>query len=611
MESLNTSYNYNQQSILNEKKFLFYDFSRENTNKSTNICILKSYEIKNIFNKLEYKKLSGIKKYENFPLFSVRENKSKKNKLILRLKNNSFSIKKSDGYSTSQNSIYITQNSNIGEISQLPSIYEKIENLNTKKVKKIINLRKKFNKLDFDNINFNNKEKIEHIIKKPIKYLFINRIKKSLEKGNEGKVNKSADFIINKKIYDLNRFRTLEKYPKIYLSKLNEFRNDKILLNFKKERISQIEETKKNKIESINDKILSLDMSKNLMNDNYIMKCRKFLNSIYKEGDKQDDIDNILCTKIIVLKKEIKSLEKRIEKKQEEKNIYLKWMLFQIQIKEKLLNLPKKYKNLLNSNKNIQLPVELIKYKKEIIYPTPELLFDQFKNYNIMIINSMEDFYKINNLIASLKIELEKETEKNEKLSNLDEEVKKIIPILEKFKSKNQLLNNKLNSLTEELNEYPDSTNDDKKNSKLYQKIYFIRNNLVKEKRKDKLIKNVEIEMLNMLRDIEIVIDKTKLKHKYYKEYFTDSLIIAREQVFNEKRIEKMILNRQIINEKKKMMHENIIEKAKKKILLPTIKINWNIYKINKKVKTVINDDNNLDKEEELENNFKLIQYDE
>ena len=59
------------------------------------------------------------------------------------------------------------------------------------------------------------------------------------------------------------------------------------------------------------------------------------------------------------------------------------------------------------------------------------------------------------------------------------------------------------------------------------------------------------------------------------------------------------------------MMHENIIEKAKKKILLPTIKINWNIYKINKKVKTVINDDNNLDKEEELENNFKLIQYDE
>ena len=182
---------------------------------------------------------------------------------------------------------------------------------------------------------------------------------------------------------------------------------------------------------------------------------------------------------------------------------------------------------------------------------------------------------------------------------------------MEKFKSKNQLLNNKLNSLTEELNEYPDSTNDDKKNSKLYQKIYFIRNNLVKEKRKDKLIKNVEIEMLNMLRDIEIVIDKTKLKHKYYKEYFTDSLIIAREQVFNEKRIEKMILNRQIINEKKKMMHENIIEKAKKKILLPTIKINWNIYKINKKVKTVINDDNNLDKEEELENNFKLIQYDE
>ena len=588
MTSLNISDNYNQQSIFNEKKFLFYDFSRENTNKSTNKCNLKSYEIKNVYNKLEYKKLSGIKKYENFPLFSVRENKAKKNKLILRLKNNSFSIKKSDGYSTSQNSIYITQNSNIGEISQLPSVYKIIENLNTKKEKKIINLRKKFNKLDFDSININNNEKFANIIKQPIKYLFVNKIKKRLEKGNEGKLNKSADFIINKKIYDLNRFRTLEKSPKIYLSKLNEIRNDKIFLKFKKERILQIEEKKNNQQESINDKILSLEISQNLMNDNYIMKCRKFLNSIYKESDKQDDIDNKLCKKIVVLKKEIKLLEKRIQKKQEEKNIYLKWMLFQIQIKEKLLKLPKKYNNLLNPNKNIELPAELIKYKKEIIYPTPELLFDQFKNYNVMIINFMEDFYKINNLITPLKIESEKEIEINEKLSNLDEEIKKIIPIWEKLKSKNQILINKLNSLTDELKEYPGSTQNNKNNSILYQKIYFIRNNLVKEKRKDKLIKNVEKEMLNMLRDIEIVIDKTKLKHKYYKENFNDSMKKAREKVFNEKRIQKMILNRKMINEKKKMIYENIVEKAKKKILLPTIKINGNVYKINKKVKTLI-----------------------
>ena len=595
MTSLNISDNYNQQSLFNEKKFLFYDFLRENTNKSTNKCNLKSYEIKNVYNKLEYKKLSGIKKYENFPLFSVRENKAKKNKLILCLKNNSFSIKKSDGYSTSQNSIYITQNSNIGEISQLPSVYKIIENLNTKKVKKIINLRKKFNKLDFDSINNNNNEKFANIIKQPIKYLFVNKIKKRLEKGNEGKLNKSADFIINKKIYDLNRFRTLEKSPKIYLSKLNEIRNDKIFLKFKKERILQIEEKKNNQQESINDKILSLEISQNLMNDNYIMKCRKFLNSIYKESDKQDDIDNKLCKKIVVLKKEIKLLEKRIQKKQEEKNIYLKWMLFQIQIKEKLLKLPKKYNNLLNPNKNIELPAELIKYKKEIIYPTPELLFDQFKNYNVMIINFMEDFYKINNLITPLKIESEKEIEINEKLSNLDEEIKKIIPIWEKLKSKNQILINKLNSLTDELKGYPGSTQNNKNNSILYQKIYFIRNNLVKEKRKDKLIKNVEKEMLNMLRDIEIVIDKTKLKHKYYKENFNDSMKKAREKVFNEKRIQKMILNRKMINEKKKMIYENIVEKAKSKILLPTIKINGNVYKINKKVKTLINEDNNLD----------------
>ena len=322
------------------------------------------------------------------------------------------------------------------------------------KFKKTTNIANKFYKMDFDNININSKEKIQNILKRPIKNLFLNRIKRPLEKGKEGNTNRSADFLLKKRIYDSNKFRTLEKSPKIFMDKLNELLNDKIILKYKKERILQFEESKKNQQESINDIIISINNSKRLMNDNYIRKCRKFLNSIYKEGDKQDNFDNILCIKIISLKKEIKSLEKRIQKKQEEKKIYLKWMLFQIQIKEKLLKLPKKYKNLLNSNKNIEIPNELIKYKKEIIYPTPELLIARLKDYTNMIFNSMEDLHNINKLITPLKIESKKEIEINEKLPNLNEEIKKLVPIWQKLKVKNQILNDKINSLKDELKKY-------------------------------------------------------------------------------------------------------------------------------------------------------------
>ena len=50
-------------------------------------------------------------------------------------------------------------------------------------------------------------------------------------------------------------------------------------------------------------------------------------------------------------------------------------MLFQFQIKEKLLKLPKQYKELFQINK--KLPDNLIKYQKEIIYPSPEELINR------------------------------------------------------------------------------------------------------------------------------------------------------------------------------------------------------------------------------------------
>ena len=125
MSFLSTSSNYNQNSVLNDKKLISLDKTQENSNKSF-VNNQNNYEIKNIYNKLDYEKLKGIKKYGNFPIFSDREKNNKKNRhLILKLKNNVSSSAKINRHFISIKPIYITQNASLGDMTQLFSILDK------------------------------------------------------------------------------------------------------------------------------------------------------------------------------------------------------------------------------------------------------------------------------------------------------------------------------------------------------------------------------------------------------------------------------------------------------------------------------------------------------
>lgn len=243
------------------------DSSHENTNQSINKYNLKYYEVKNKYNNIYYENLKGIQRYENFPLFSLRENKQNKNKLILRAKNNSFSLRKSDGYSTSQNSIYITQNASLCELPELPLLFEKIENDKEKKLKNIIKIIQKTNRVIKSCDNNPKIKKLIRIEKAPIKYLFFNKIKTKIEQDEDKKINRSASFITNKKLYELNGFRTIENSRKIYIEKLHEFLNKKITNDCKKERLLRLEEMKSNKLEYISNKIISFQESQKLFNE--------------------------------------------------------------------------------------------------------------------------------------------------------------------------------------------------------------------------------------------------------------------------------------------------------------------------------------------------------
>lgn len=604
MSSLSTSANYNQHSLLNDKKFIAKDNTPETSKRSINSYNLKFYEIKNIYNKLDLGKLKGIKRYENFPVFSVRErDNKKKKKLILRVKNNVFSLKKYSSHLSSKSSVYITQNSSLGEFSQLPSIFDRIETINSKKVKKIINYKNSFN------LTNKNNENLSKIEKNPIRNLFLYKLRNDFKKEREEKINKSTKFLFNKKLYELNRFRTCENSPSTHISKFREFLNNKIIYKFKKERFSQLQESKRNQLEFENDRIYSLHNSQRLLDQQYIIKCKKFILGIYKEMDIQDNINNILIKRIVEMKESIYLLKKKINKLLLEKNVYIKWMIFQVQINEKLLKIPNEYKEFLKIENYKKLPDKLLKYRKEIIYPSPEELIDKITSYENHNIKLMETLNQITKSLFPLKNKLQNIILANQKNRNI-KEFNELLLLKEQEKTKNEILIERKIDLEKNLKIIPIKSSKNENSSKLYQKIKFIYNNIKGKEIQNQQIMSIEEEMLNMLTLIEITYDKENEKMRYYNKYNKDKLKLVKIKIIKDKIKEKMMKNKDNLYEKKVELNKRIYEKSSKAILLPTIKINWNVFQIKKNRKTLINMDNNSNKgDEEIEKAFEFFKY--
>ena len=585
-----------QQTYLNNKKVLSRDVTQPESNKSINIYNIKKYKVPNIF-----------KRYGFTSIFDQREKNFKIKKLNLKVRNNSFSIRKSDN-STSQNSIYITQNPSLGDYSQLPLIYEKIENDNNEKMKKVINIKKRFNTKIRNIINNSIKEKDEsQINQRNNNNILMHKIKTDLNRAEERNVNKSANYIKNKRLYELTGFKTLENSKRNYMDKLHEFINKKMLCNFKKERIVRIEEIKYTELQAIKDKIYSLKKSQNLMDNNYLIKCKEYIFKLYRIIENLENQDNIFYTKVIALDKEIKAIEKKISEVLDEKKIYVKWMFFQIQVKEKALKTPKKYEKYLEAN--LKLPNELEKYKKDIIYPTPEDLIYQFESHKNNNINLMKICQKVIRENSNLKKVLNKEIKTSEYLSKKDEEVKKLIQRRDKVKNRYQILTDKLNSLYEKLYVFSGSKKKEKV-SEIYLKLTKMKINCLKKKEIEPLFKTKETEMLYILKELESTYYYERDKHKYYLKNNKDDIKIVLMKRFTEKRFERVLDNKRKLNEKKLLENNRMIKKYNKKILLPTIKVNWDLYKMNKRTKSVININNSINEEEDVEKNFEFMQYD-
>ena len=543
-----------------------------NQTQKNNIKKLQIPNIKKIFNCLNYTKLKGRKKYCNYNIFSIKEKKveNKKLKLKLNSKKNLSLSRKNDKDINSQSSIYITKNLSEGNFSQLPKLLELLGPINDNKHKRSIN-------------NNRNKFKGKHELKKnksetsktsQVKFMFLDKIKNRMERQNETEIiiNKVNSNILTKKINSLNIYRTPEYFFSTYIERVRAFLTQKKMRDVKKERLLEFEEITQNKLKLVKEQINSMRKSQRLFDNNFKIKCQEYILSLYKDKESQKKKDIILTDKIYELRKDVLVLEKKVKKLLIEKNAYIKWMLLQIQVKNKLLNIPKEYQEYLKMQNTINLPQNLKKYMENIIFPSPQDLINRIEDYENRNIKNLELYHKINNEIYPLKDLLEKELKifnsflKENEINNLNE-------IILKLKSKNQLLIEQRSSIIKMKDEniFNKKILQMRNFSKLYEKIKFMKNNIFGKGKKEKFESQLK-EMLNILKNIEIEIDMQKKKYEFYNLKCKDKLKMAEEKIEKEKRKEKIKKNRNMVIEKQIQIRENIIEKAKKQFLFPNKK---------------------------------------
>lgn len=172
------------------------------------------------------------------------------------------------------------------------------------------------------------------------------------------KLNRKSSFDNTKKILDYKIKKIKLKKDNIiqYINKTKEIKllkyNSKVKNEGNKIKIENYE----NNIELFNDILKSYEKIKKLLdNNNFINKITEYIRFINSKKKFEKNICKLLYDEIIEYKNDIKNINQKIRKKLTEKNNILKWIYFQIQLKEKKLCLPSYYRTIIEKNKTKKL----------------------------------------------------------------------------------------------------------------------------------------------------------------------------------------------------------------------------------------------------------------
>ena len=364
-----------ENNLESKRKALFYSKIKKISNQKHNSVILKS--TKNESFSFPFLSNSTISYISDKTLRSSTAKQICENPLIKMNVDKNF--QDDNKYSLNKSSIFITEKPMINSYRKTSAynLYRNINNIKqSKSYKSLINRMKSNSNNIYNTANKKNNNYLRTINFSDInnadillffqleKYIIdnydkkFNKNKEDEEKTLENNKNNSDKVILIAKNDNFKKtINNKIKQMKInrndvnsYLNKTREIKISKYTSKMLKEKYKRLRENYQNKIEYYNEISKSLEKDKKLLNIKFIDKLAdyiKYINS-QKELEKAKNIE--LVNDIIKYKNEIKQINSKIKKKVLYKKNILKWIYFQIQLKEKKLTLPSYYKTILENH---------------------------------------------------------------------------------------------------------------------------------------------------------------------------------------------------------------------------------------------------------------------
>ena len=206
-----------------------------------------------------------------------------------------------------------------------------------------------------DRINFNKKENLKTALK-----------------------DKTTDY--KRKIINLKKESTSE-----FKEKLRNHNYFKFSLKSKEELCERTKEQYQNELGFINDKIESCKTWKKLNQDFFTDKIEEYLKFLmYQKSYEKNKVED-LVDEIINLKNDITRINSKMAKIELEKSKILRWIYFQIKLKEKMVILPSYYKTILENLNDISSYYD--KQAKKLTTSYAPKSMETNKNFNILTIS--------------------------------------------------------------------------------------------------------------------------------------------------------------------------------------------------------------------------------
>ena len=240
------------------------------------------------------------------------------------------------------------------------------------------------------------------------------------------KVKNSKFFspVEKKKRIDIRKF--IPKYN--YIKEVKELKLRDYDLKIKNERYKRMKELEISDHKTLDNTIQKLQNYKDSILKAFEEQYTTYVHNLNRQSEKEKINTMSIITEKCNIKKEINILETKINKLMDEKNNLIRWLYFQISLKEKIIHLPFYYKEIIENDVNLDNINKKLD-KKNLL---SEKNYLKIKNYKkIPVFKDIDEFYqnlselenktvfdfnnelKISNEVEELKNELENEDKLN------------------------------------------------------------------------------------------------------------------------------------------------------------------------------------------------------